>query len=222
MPATLLPAVEIDPPIPATSTVICLHGLGADGHDLAMLAMELSLPKHDTRFVFPHAPQRPVTINNDYVIPAWYDIYGFGINEREDDAGLAEAESMLHALIQREIDKGIASESIVLAGFSQGGAVVLHTGLRYPQRLAGVVAMSSYLPLTGKLRAEAHSANSRLPIMITHGLHDDVIPLAHAEISRDVLQKQGYDVTWRSYPMAHNICAEEIQDISRWLLSVLV
>lgn len=222
MSCTLLPAVEINPSSPATASVICLHGLGADGYDLASLATELNLPLQSAvRFVFPHAPLRAVTINGGHQMRAWYDIVGADLAQREDDAGIRDSERLLGAWIAHEIDAGIAASRIVLAGFSQGGAIALQTGLRYPQRLAGVLALSCYLPLASSAAAEVHPANTRLPIMLAHGLEDDIVPVARAANSRDALQLLGYPVTWRTYAMRHTLCRQEIQDISGWLVSVL-
>lgn len=222
MSAALLPAVEINPPGSANACVICLHGLGADGHDLESIVSELHLPeRHGIRFLFPHAPRRPITINNGYIMRGWYDIFGFGLGHREDDLGIRESENSLSALIEREIKNGIAADHIILAGFSQGGAIALHTALRHAQRLAGVIALSTYVPLANTLAAELHPTNKGLPIFFGHGVHDGIIPLNYASASRDILQQHGYDVTWRTYPMAHTLSVAEIQDVSTWLAGVL-
>lgn len=222
MSATLLPALTINPVTPVTASVICLHGLGADGHDLASLVTELDLPKrHGVRFLLPHAPHRPVTINNGYVMRAWYDIVASDLSRQEDSSGVGVSERLLRNLIEHEIDSGIPAQRIVLAGFSQGGAIALHTGLRYPQRLAGIMALSTYLPLAGRLPAEAHPANAGLPVMMAHGTQDPIVPLAHALASRSVLEDMAYDVTWHTYPMGHATCIEELRDIDNWLMRVL-
>lgn len=215
----LLPSVEINPSAPVTASVIFLHGLGADGHDLASLAAELGLP--GVRFVFPHAPVRPVTINNSYRMRAWYDIVSRDILQGEDAAGIRVSEQQVRALIRRELEHGVAAGRIVLAGFSQGGAIALHTGLRYPQRLAGILALSTYLPLATSVREEAASANAETPILMAHGTEDDVVPCPAGEKSQRLLTSLGYDVLWRSYPMPHTLCAAEIVDVAAWLGEVL-
>lgn len=215
----LLPAVEINPSGPVTASVIFLHGLGADGHDLAPLVAELDLP--GVRFVFPHAPVRPVTINGGYRMRAWYDVLGADFGAGQDEAGVRESEQQLRALIRREAERGVPAHRIVLAGFSQGGAVALHTVLRYPERLGGALALSTYLPLMETLPAEAYSANKDLPILLAHGMEDTVIPLTLGEASSRKLKALGYPVTWRSYLMPHTLCAEEIEDVKIWLKGVL-
>lgn len=215
----LLSSVEINPSTPVTASVIFLHGLGADGHDLAPLAAELGLP--GVRFVFPHAPVRPVTINNGYRMRAWYDLVSRDILQGEDAAGIQVSTQQVCALIRRELEQGVAAERIVLAGFSQGGAIALHTGLRYPQRLAGILALSTYLPLATSVREEAASANAETPILMAHGTEDDVVPYPAGEKSQRLLTSLGYDVRWRSYPMPHTLCAAEIADVAVWLGEVL-
>jgi phospholipase/carboxylesterase len=207
-------AVEIETgPNPATA-VIWLHGLGADGHDFEPIVPELRLAK-PVRFVFPHAPMRPVTINNGMRMRAWYDIFQFG-GGAEDEAGIRASQALLEQMIESEKGK-----KIILAGFSQGGAIVLQTALRHPGRLAGVMALSTYLPLPGTLEKEASPANKDLPIFMAHGRFDDIIPLERAQRSRELLEKLGYRVTWKEYPMPHSVCAEEIGDISSFLATVL-
>ncbi len=218
----LLPSVEIAPETSPAASIIWLHGLGADGHDFIDIIPQLRLPKEaGVRFVFPHAPRRPVTINGGYVMRAWYDIFTGDIPQREDEQGIRASARMIQALIQREIEHGIPAHRIVLAGFSQGGAIALHTGLRQPQRLAGILALSTYLPLHTRLRAEAHPANADIPIMMMHGTQDTVIPMVYGEMSCKALREAGYPVEWRSYPMPHALCAPQIQDISDWLRKVL-
>jgi phospholipase/carboxylesterase len=211
-------AIEIESGPNPQAAVIWLHGLGADGHDFEPVVPELRLPKA-VRFIFPHAPVRPVTINNGMRMRAWYDIFQFG-GGPEDEAGIRASEGLLKELISREKKRGLAAGSIVLAGFSQGGAIVLHTGLRYPERLAGIMALSTYLPLQEKLK-EATEANRDLPIFMAHGSYDDIIPLRRAEQSKDLLVKSGYAVDWRTYPMPHSVCPEEIGHISGFLLRIL-
>jgi phospholipase/carboxylesterase len=207
-------AVEIETGPNPSASVIWLHGLGADGHDFEPIVPELALPK-PVRFVFPHAPLRPVTINNGMRMRAWYDIFQFG-GGPEDEPGIRASQKAVEQMMQRE--KG---RQIVLAGFSQGGAIVLQTALRHPERIAGVMALSTYLPLAGTLAQEASAANRKIPIFMAHGQYDDIIPLKRAEASRDALQRLGYRVEWHTYPMPHSVCAPEIAHISRWLGTIL-
>ncbi len=205
-----------------TATVIILHGLGADGNDFVPFTSELNLAAiGPVRFVFPHAPTRPVTINGGYVMRAWYDILGVDLVKREDERGLRESQAQLAALIDREIARGMPANRIVLGGFSQGCAMTLQTGLRYPQRLGGLLGMSGYLPLADALDAERSDANRLVPVFMAHGQFDDIIPIARATRSRDILHALGYDVTWHDYPMPHSVVMEEIADIGRWLTKVL-
>ena len=220
--ASALSCVELNPGIPAQAAVIWLHGLGADGHDFEpiapLLQSQLSMP---TRFVFPHAPHRPITINGGYTMRAWYDVVALDLSHTEDADGIHASARQLHDLIQREIDHGIATRRIVLAGFSQGGAIALHTGLRYPHRLAGILALSTYLPLAATLSAERDPANCDVPIFMAHGDEDTIVPLAHASASRQYLQELGYTPEWHSYRMPHSICDAELEDIAAWLGRVL-
>lgn len=211
-------AVVLDPSVSATSAVIWLHGLGADGFDFVPIVNELHLPATlAARFIFPHATPKPVTINNGFVMRSWYDITGFGPDRTEDDVGIRESEVVIRKYIEQQISQGIPASRIVIAGFSQGGAIALQTGLRYPQRLAGIMALSTYLPLRASLASEASAANRDVPILMCHGTHDGVVPPALGETSRDILVKLGYRIDWRSYPMAHQVCLEEVMDISKWL-----
>lgn len=211
-------SVVLNPSAPAGACVIWLHGLGADGHDFVPVVEELRLPQSlPVRFVFPHARPRPVTINNGYVMRAWYDIKALGRNGPEDDAGIRESQQVVNGYIEQQVAAGIAANRIVIAGFSQGGAIALQTGLRYPQRLAGVMALSTYLPLRDSLAAEAAPANRDMPVLMCHGLHDGVLPAALGSASRDLLVSLGYSVEWHSYPMEHSVSMEEIADISAWL-----
>ncbi|MCC5859199.1 MAG: alpha/beta hydrolase fold domain-containing protein [Ectothiorhodospiraceae bacterium] len=206
----------------ARASVIWLHGLGADGHDFEPIVPELRLPaEHGVRFLFPHAPVRPVTLNAGMAMRAWYDIIALGGNAQQDAAGIRQSARQLEALIQREHERGVPAERIVLAGFSQGGAIALHTGLRHPERLAGIMGLSTYLPLGDTVEAERHSANAQTPIFLAHGSMDPVVPMAMGERSRDGLQAMGYPVEWHDYPMVHQVCMEEIEDISAWLQRVL-
>ena len=206
------------PAIPAS--VIWMHGLGADGHDFEPIVDELDLPSRPVRFIFPHAPRRPVTINGGMLMRAWYDISDAAIR-REDASGVRQSQAIVEQLIAGEVARGVASTDIVLAGFSQGGAIALQTALRHPARLAGVMALSTYLPLADTLAAEASAANRDLPIFMAHGKHDPVVVPARAGSSRDTLQGLGYAVQWQEYTMPHAVCPQEIVDISRWLCKVL-
>jgi phospholipase/carboxylesterase len=207
---------------PATAAVIWLHGLGADGYDFVPIVSELHLPATlGVRFIFPHARERPVTINNGYVMRAWYDIRGLGGSAGEDDAGIRESEGLVRRLITAENEAGIASDRIVIAGFSQGGAIALQTVLRYPEALAGLLALSTYLPLAKSVAAEASAQNRNVPILMCHGLQDGVVPLMRAEESRALLTQLGYAVLWKTYPMPHSVVPQEIQDIAAWLLARL-
>jgi phospholipase/carboxylesterase len=217
-----LSCVEANPNGPPEAAVIWLHGLGADGHDfepiVPQLQSQLTVP---TRFILPHAPHRPVTVNAGYIMRAWYDIAAFDLSGAEDADGIRASARQLDILIQREIRNGIAARRIVLAGFSQGGAIALHTGLRYPQRLAGILALSTYLPLAATVSAERHSANRDIPIFMAHGSEDTIVPLSHALESKRLLQELEYQVEWHGYEMPHSLCDEEVDDIADWLIRVL-
>ena len=221
----ILQTIEIETAPKPAAAVIWLHGLGADGNDFAPIVPELKLAgAPPIRFVFPHAPMMPVTINNGAVMRAWYDVtFGDleGTTRKPDEKGVRASHSSIDQLIEREIGRGVASRNIVIAGFSQGGAIALQTGLRYPQRLAGIMALSTYLPLAGTVAAEAAAPNKDLPIFFAHGTHDPVIPLAMATASRARLEELGYSVEWHEYPMQHSVCLEEIHAISAWLTKVM-
>ena len=205
-----------------TASIIVLHGLGADGNDFVPIAEEVDLRAVGAvRFVFPHAPAMPVTINGGYAMRAWYDILGTDLVRREDEAGLRRSQAMVEALIARERRRGVESMRIVLAGFSQGCAMTLMTGLRAAERLAGLVGLSGYLPLADKIAAERTSINGDLPIFLAHGRHDPVIPIDRALASRDALVALGHPVEWHEYAMPHSVCPQEIADLNRWLLRVL-
>jgi phospholipase/carboxylesterase len=211
-------AVVLEPASPADAAVIWLHGLGADGHDFVPIVEELRLPSTmAVRFLFPHARPRPVTINNGFVMRAWYDITSLGPDRKEDEAGIRESADVVRAYVEQENARGIASDRIVIAGFSQGGAIALQAALRHPQRLAGVMALSTYLPLQQTLATEASPANRDVPILMCHGLRDNMVPATLGKSSRDVLQGLGYTVEWQAYPMEHSVCMEEVLDISKWL-----
>ena len=217
----LLETMEIETAPKPAAAVIWMHGLGADGNDFAPIVPELKLGGAPAiRFVFPHAPMMPVTINNGHVMRAWYDVsFGDleGTTRRADEQGVRASQTAIDKLIAREIQRGIAPRNIVIAGFSQGGAIALQTGLRYPQRLAGIMALSTYLPLGETLADEASAPNRDIPIFYAHGAHDPVIPLAMATASRAKLSALGYAVEWHEYPMQHAVCLEEIQAIGAWL-----
>ena len=210
-------AIVIETAPKPAAAVIWLHGLGADGHDFEPIVPELELDR-PVRFVFPHAPVRPVTINQGMRMRAWYDILQFGPGP-EDEAGVRASQKLLETLIAAERARGAGS--IVLAGFSQGGAIVLQTALRHGERLAGVLALSTYLPLHRTLEAEGSAANRDVPIFMAHGQYDDIIPLQRAEQSRQLLERLGYKVQWQTYPMPHSVCPEEIADISAFLRKIL-
>ena len=218
----LLPHIQIETtPNPGTA-VIWLHGLGADGNDFAALVPELDLSGcPGIRFIFPHAPSMPVTVNGGYVMPAWYDIRGVDLLSQQDEAGIRTSENAITALIEREIARGIPAQKIVLAGFSQGSAMALHTGLRFPQALAGIMALSGYLPLAERFAAERSPANAHTPIFMAHGNQDPVVDPARGAASRDLLRSLGYPVQWHSYPMPHSVHPHEVADIAVFLTSVL-
>lgn len=213
----------IEPEEKAGSSVIWLHGLGADAHDFEPIVPELGGElRSSVRFVFPFAPHRPVTINGGMVMRAWYDIRDTDLSRRADEGGVRESGEILSALVDAEIRNGITSDRIVLAGFSQGGAIALHAGLRYQRPIAGILALSGYLPLHDATRKEASEANRKVPIFMAHGSQDPIIPLSTSESSRDFLTALGYVVECHTYPMPHSVCAEEVRDIRDWLSRVLI
>lgn len=217
------PALELSSEQPnlnqLPASVIWLHGLGADGYDFEPIVAQLNLP--NVRFILPHAPEMPITRNNGYIMPAWYDVYGLTPISLEDEAGIKTSQAYINALIQKEIDRGVPSERIVLAGFSQGGAMALYSALRYPRRLAGLLALSTYLPLQKKLASELQAANAQLPIFMAHGVQDNVISLETAQATLAALQNQQCAVTWHQYNMAHSVSAAEINDIRAFLQQIL-
>ena len=218
----LLQCVEVQTDPSPVGTVILLHGLGADGYDFVPVVRELeSLGAPSTRYVFPHAPTMPVTINGGYVMRAWYDILGTDLVRREDEKGIRASQGMVEALIAREVERGVPRSKIVLAGFSQGGAITLHTGLRQREPLAALIALSCYLPLADVFTGEAAPASARLPIFLAHGTQDPVVPLARGTASRDALKAAGYAVEWHEYPMPHSVSPEEIRDIAAFMKRVL-
>lgn len=214
--------IEIETGPNPTATILLMHGLGADGNDFVPIANELELSSvGPVRFVFPNAPVIPVTINGGFQMPAWYDILGTDLAKREDEAGLRASQAAIEALIAHEKARGIAAHRIVVAGFSQGCAMALMTGLRHGERLAGIVGLSGYLPLAATTEAERHAANRATPIFLAHGTRDGVVPIARAHATRDALTALGYPVEWHEYGMEHSVCMEEIADLNVWLLRVL-
>lgn len=201
------------------SCIIWMHGLGADGHDFEPVVQMLNLPH--IKFILPHAPYRPVTLNNGYEMRAWYDIFGLQSDSQQDEAGISSMQTTINAMIEAEIARGIPSQRILLAGFSQGGAMALHTATRFDHPLAGVLALSTYLPLKNQLKEKQHPANKHCPIWMAHGRQDSVITLATAQSSRQTLEAAGYAVEWHEYDMPHSVCEAEIDDIRQFLLRVL-
>jgi len=216
------PPIEIETAPNPTATVIVMHGLGADGNDFVPIAGELDLSAvGPVRFVFPNAPVMPVTINGGYQMPAWYDISVADLQVQEDEAGLRRSQATIEAIIANEKARGIAAGRIVVAGFSQGCAMALMTGLRHTERLAGIVGLSGYLPIATTTAAERHAANHETPVFLAHGRQDPVVPYAAAARTREALSALGYAVEWHEYAMAHSVCMEEIADLNRFLLRVL-
>lgn len=216
--AEILPAVEVQAGRTVRAAIIWLHGLGADGHDFEAIVPYLGLDDVGVRFVFPHAPRRPVTINQGLIMRAWYDIRGLVPGSEPDEKGIRESVAQATALVDRERERGIDASRIVLAGFSQGGVIALHTALRYPQRLAGAVGLSTYLPTGAEaLQKERSAANRALPIFLAHGEYDPMIPLEGGEQARQVLEAIGHPVNWNIYPMQHEVHPDEIADLAEWL-----
>ena len=219
---SLLETIEIETAPHPRATIIVLHGLGADGNDFVPVASELQLQAvGPVRFVFPHAPVMPVTINNGYRMRAWYDILGGDLRQRQDEKGLRSSLVLVEELIAREKERGTPEGRTVLMGFSQGCAMALLTGLRHRERLGGIIGLSGYLPLSETTEKERHDANRLTPIFLAHGTQDPVVPHEAGAMSRDALRALGYDVEWHEYPMPHSVCMEEIRDINAWLLKVL-
>jgi phospholipase/carboxylesterase len=222
MTSAALETIQIETGQNPTASVIWLHGLGASGDDFVPIVRELDLAgMQDIRFVFPHAPAMPVTINNGYVMRAWYDIIGADLSRREDEKGLRASQAMVEQLIAQEKARGIPAERIVLAGFSQGCAMTIQTGLRHSEKLAGLLCLSGYVPLHTTIAEERHPSNQATPIFMAHGRGDQVIPIIRAEQSRDLLRSLGYEVEWHEYMMPHSVCQEEVDDISAWFRRVL-
>ena len=216
----MLETIEIETGKNPKTSVIWLHGLGADGHDFEAIVPELDLPDIPVRFVFPHGPMQPVTINAGMVMRAWYDVSDPALR-REDEAGVRASQALVEELVAREKERGTRASRLLLAGFSQGGAIALHTGLRHRERLAGIMALSCYLPVGSRLAGEAQPANRQVPIFFAHGSQDPVVPLIRALQSRELLERLGYPVEWHEYRMPHSVSQEEIFDISAWLQRVL-
>jgi len=216
----LLETVERETGSPVSGSVLWLHGLGADGYDFEPIIPELAPPAAALRFVMPHAPIRPVTINGGMAMRAWFDVLALDRDSPQDERGIREAAEQVRALIRRENARGVPTERIVLAGFSQGGALALHTGLRLPQRLAGIIGLSTFLPLAGALDAEAHPANRETSFFLAHGTLDPLVPLSLGETTRDWLAERGYAVNWRSYPIPHAVSPQEIADVRAFIAAV--
>jgi len=222
MKTELLRAVEIEPKGAARAAVIWLHGLGADGHDFEPIVPYLEIPESlAVRFVFPHAPRRGVSINMGMIMPAWYDIRELGLRHDEDEKGIRQSSAQVVDLIARENARGVPSEKIVLAGFSQGGAIALHQGLRHPEKLAGILALSTYLVLEKALDAEIAEANRSTPIFVAHGQLDPMVPFRAGEITTERLGALGYAVEWHAYPIGHEVSPDEIRDVGAWLAARL-
>ncbi|MES2217581.1 MAG: alpha/beta hydrolase [Pseudomonadota bacterium] len=216
-----LSTIEINPPAQALGTIILLHGLGADGNDFVPVAAEMNALTHlPLRFVFPNAPKRAITINNGYVMPAWYDISSLEIQQRADRGGIAESVKQLEHLIEHEKSLGIPEQNIILAGFSQGAVIALTTGIHYPKKLGGILALSGYLPFSEAELMQNSQLNHHTPIFLAHGTQDGMLPFALGQSAYQVLQKLGFNVAWHPYPMAHSVCEAEIADIARWLIKI--
>lgn len=213
-----LPSIELETRPDPTCAVIWLHGLGADGNDFVPIVPELGLPPElAVRFIFPHAPQRPITINNGYVMRGWYDIEALDGNRRADELGIRDSAAAIRRLIERENARGIPTRRIVLAGFSQGGAMAYTVGLTYPEAFAGIVALSAYIPAPALLVDRFSTANRATPIFAAHGTADDILPLQLGEFARDTLEKHGFKIEWHVYRMAHSVCPQEIDALGGWL-----
>ena len=218
----LLETIDVETGPSPRAAVIWLHGLGADGHDFEPIVPEMQLPAGTPiRFVLPHAPMRPVTVNNGMVMRAWYDVVITGGRRQEDEPGVRESDQQVRALMARERERGVPASAIFLFGFSQGGAMALTTGVRYPERLGGIAALSCFLPLADKIAAEGSAANRDVPIFMAHGTHDPMIPLDRGAQARDHLTALDYRVEWHEYRMPHSVCAEEVADLSAWLTRLL-
>ncbi len=215
-----LSVIQIDTQADPDCAIVWLHGLGASGDDVAPVVEQLDLPASmRVRFIFPHAPVRAVSLNNGMRMPAWYDIYGLDMDSREDREGIVQATTAINALVRKQVDAGMQPHRVALAGFSQGGALALYAGLHCPHRLAGVLVLSGYLPLHRERVQAAANTRPSVPVFMAHGRYDDVVPIACAHLACELLTQQGLEITWREYPCAHTMCAEEIADIRAWLLT---
>jgi phospholipase/carboxylesterase len=218
----MLPAVEIETAKPPTASIIWLHGLGADGHDFEPIVPELGLPDRlAVRFVFPHAPSMPVSINGGYIMPAWYDIRHTDLGIEHDTQGIERSARQIRLLVEQEQMRGIATDRIILAGFSQGAAMALYVGLTHRERLSGIVALSGYLLQRDHLAATRTRENQGIPVFMAHGVDDPIVPFALGDAAQRTLGEWGYDVQWHSYPMAHHVCTEEIKTVGRWITTRL-
>lgn len=216
----ILPHITLDIGTKPNHSIIWLHGLGADGEDFVPIAEEIHLPA-SMRYIFPHAPKQPVTINGGFIMRSWYDIAETDIGAKQDAAGIRASQASIEKLIAQERARGVPAENIYLAGFSQGGAVALQTGLRHAERLGGILALSTYLPLAETLADEASSANRNTPIFMAHGRSDPIVPYALGQSSKALMQQQGYQVEWHEYPMPHSVCQAEVRDIEDWLKTAI-
>ncbi|MEM7401120.1 MAG: carboxylesterase [Pseudomonadota bacterium] len=215
-----LKTIQIDTQEKPDCAVIWLHGLGASGHDFEPIVPELNLPNTlRARFIFPHAPIQAVSLNNGMQMPAWYDIYSLDMDSQEDETGIDKITVEIHQLLQQQIDLGIEAKKIILAGFSQGGALTLHAGLSFPHTLAGLMGLSCYLPLREQIEGNIKIASRDIPIFLAHGSFDDVLPIAYAQLAKQILEKHNFKIDWHDYPCAHSLCAEEVRDIRNYLLS---
>ena len=220
---TLLERITIEPKAKATACVIWLHGLGDSGAGFAPVVPLLNLPKdHNIRFIFPHAPKQPVTINNGFVMPSWYDINNNDLHNRADMVGVLVSETLVRALINEQINNGIEASNIVLAGFSQGGVMSLFTGLRFEQKLAGILALSCYLPIKDQLPSDLSTANKNTPILQNHGEQDNVVPFSSGKLANELMQNNGYNTQWKTYQMEHSVLPEQLSDIGIWLTKLLL
>ena len=222
-PTTLLDRITIEPVKTATACVIWLHGLGDSGAGFSPVVPLLNLPHdHAIRFIFPHAPEQAITINNGFVMPAWYDIKNDNLHNRADMDGVLQSEHLVRALIQEQIDNGIDVSNIVLAGFSQGGVMSLFTGLRFDKSLAGILAMSCYLPIKDQLPTQLSTANKNTPVLQHHGELDDVVPMSAGKMANELMKSNGYNTQWKTYPMAHSVLPQQLNDIGIWLTNTLI
>lgn len=216
-----LECIEINPKMEAKASVIWLHGLGADGNDFVPIVPELQLTDLPVRFIFPNAPQIPVTINNGYIMRAWYDIVSMNVERHADEKGIMNSVTLINDLITNEERRGIGAEKIILAGFSQGAVIALTTGLTYSKKLGGILALSGYLPRADQVFANASAANKSISIFLAHGMQDPIVPFMLGTITRDLLSQQNYNVNWHQYMMAHSVCAEEVRDIGGWMREMM-